>query len=432
MKENFHEVIKTKSDKELEIISKDYVFYSQEERYLALQELEARNGLSKELQISKKNIELEKEVEEDEQKPNHGIKFSDLLPQKKYLFTPVLIYANVFVFLLMLLFGVNLFAPSIEALVKWGGNIRVLTINAQEWRLFSSVFLHGGILHLLFNMYALLYVGSLLEKVIGKSKFIFAYLVCGIAASTSSLIINDNVVSVGASGAIFGLFGVLLMSVRSKKLTLPNISIEKLLLNVSVFVGYNIFVGFSKSGIDNAAHIGGLFCGIMIGMFYVLILKEKIRPIPTYIILTLALGAFTTLAITNISDKLGEYDRTMKEFAVNEQKALWMYQVNFDNLTDNQKEHYKNRLSKEGINIWEQNIALLETIKNNGYDYDRLLVKQIDMFIEYANLRKKSCNIMIELLETDTSEIYQKLTEIHIQIKSKTNEIREFIKENFN
>ena len=426
MRANFQEIIKQKTDKELEIIAKDYVFYSEKERIIALNELESRNSLTEELIASKKDIEDSKEMEEETKMPTHKIDFKNLFPQDNYLFTPLLIYTNIFIFLLMVLFGMNVFAPSIDTLVQWGGNIRYLTINGQFWRLFTSVFLHWGILHLLFNMYALLYIGSILEKVIGKNKFVFAYLIAGIAASVSSIMMNENVVSAGASGAIFGLFGVLFPLLVSKKNDLPDISVKNLLLNTSVFVAYNIMIGFSKSGIDNAAHIGGLFTGIIIGYSFCLIAKGKIRSILTYVILVVTLGIFSTLVITNVSDKFGEYDKALKEFGLNEQKALWMYKVDWDNIADSQLISYKDKLTKEGVDIWEENIILLEKIKNN--DYDKQNVQLIDMLIDYSISRKKSCELMIEGFEKDSLEIEQKLLEIHIDIENKVQEIKDFNK----
>ena len=426
MKENFHEIVKQKTDKELEIIAKDYVFYSEEEQLIALNELESRNRLTEELLISKKDIEYSKEMEEDAKKPTYKIELKDLYPQNNYLCTPLLIYSNIFVFILMVLFGTNVFTPSIDSLIQWGGNIRYLTINGQFWRLFTSVFLHGGILHLVFNMYALLYVGSILENVIGRNKFIFAYLISGIAASVSSLMIHENVVSVGASGAIFGLFGVLLPLLGSKEFNFPNISVKNLLSNVSVFVLYNIMIGFTKSGIDNAAHIGGLFTGVIIGVFYSMIVKKKIRPIFIYVALILTLCAFSTLVVTNVSDKIGKYERTLKEFDSNEQKALWMYKVDWDNISDSQLTSYKDKIMKEGVDIWEENIFLLENIKND--DYDERYIQLIDMLVDYSILRKKSCELMIEFLGENSSENEQKLEKIHMDIENKVKEIKYFNK----
>ena len=359
-------------------------------------------------------------MEEDNKKPTHIIRFKDLVPQKNYSFTPLFIYANVFVFLLMLLFGMNVFSPSTDILVKWGGNIRYLTINGQLWRLFTCVFLHGGILHLIFNMFALLYVGSLLEKVIGKNKYIFAYAICGIAASISSLMMHENVVSVGASGAIFGLFGVLLPLLISKKINFPNISVDKLLLNISLFVLYNIVAGFNKSGIDNAAHIGGLFTGVIIGILYSIAAMEKIKPILAYTILFLSFCIFSVVVITNVSDKYGDYYRAIREFAENEQKTLWMGEQN----KGAQISFYKDKLTKEGIDIWQRNISLLENLKNN--DYEEQLVKFVDMLIDYSILRKKSCELKLESLENNSPEINQKLVEINQQIQRKLKDLEEF------
>ena len=328
MKVNFQEIVKQKTDKELEIISKDYVFYSEEEQLIALNELESRGSLTKELLISKKDIEYSKEMEEDEKKPTHKIRFKDLFPQENYLFTPLLIYVNIFIFILMFLFGMDVLSPNTDILVKWGGNIRIFTINGQIWRLFTCIFLHCGILHLFFNMCALLYVGSILEKAIGRNKYIFAYVICGIAASISSLMMHENIVSVGASGAIFGLFGVLLPLLSSKKINFPEISVNKLLLTASLFVVYNIMAGFNKTGIDNAAHIGGLFTGIIIGIVYSTITTEKNRTILAYIFFSLSLCIFSTLVITNVTNKYGEFYKVLKEFAVNEQKTLWMSEKN--------------------------------------------------------------------------------------------------------
>ena len=422
MKANFQETVKQKTDKELETIAKDYVFYSEEERLIALNELESRNNLPKELLISKKDIEYSQEMEEDAKKPTHRIKFKDLYPQKDYLFTPLIIYMNIFVFILMALSGVNVFETRIDTLVQWGGNIRYLTINGQVWRLFTSLFLHGGILHLVFNMFALLYVGSILEKVIGKNKFIFAYSISGIAASVSSLMMHENVVSVGASGAIFGLFGVLIPLLDSKKFNFPNISVRKMLLYNSFFVLYSISSGFGKSGIDNAAHIGGLFAGLIIGYFYCMTVTEKIRPVTIYVILVLILGIFSTLVITNVSDKYGEIYSVMKEFAVNEQNALLLDK---ENMAGSPISAYKDKYTKES-DIWGKNIGLLEKIKNN--DYDERYAQLIDMLIDYSTLRKKRCELLIESLENNSSEINQKLEKLRIDIENKLKAIRDFNK----
>jgi len=323
---NFQETVKQKTDWELEIISKDYVFYSEDERLVALNELETRGRITKELSGTKKDLELEKEIEEDEKKPSYKISFKDLFPQKNYIFTPVLIYVNVLIFIVMMLFGQNLSKPDIA--VQWGGNIRHLSINGQIWRLFTSIFLHSGFIHLAFNMFALLYVGSLLEKILGKKQFIFAYVISGIGASVSSLMMHENIVSIGASGAIFGLFGLLFPILGKKEGRLLNISIDKMMFYCSAFLLDSIISGFTNSGIDNAAHVGGLLSGIIVGLFYSLMMNHKIRPMPILTTITLILGIFSTIIITKVSDKTGDFNRALKVFLSNEQKASQVYRIN--------------------------------------------------------------------------------------------------------
>jgi len=429
MKINFRETIKQQSDEELEIISRDYVFYSEEERLLALNELESRTGLTEKLLAEKEDIEDSKKQEEEAavEIPSHEVELADLLPQKGYLFTPVLIYVNVFVFILMVLSGVNAFTPDLESLAQWGGNIRHLTINGQVWRLLTCTFLHSGIIHLALNMGALLYAGSLLEKTIGKNKFIFAYLASGIVASTSSLMIHENVVSVGASGAVFGVYGVLLALFIYKGYDFPNISVSKMLAVVSVFVIHNISVGFRESGIDNAAHIGGLIAGIIVGFFYSIVAKGKIRPNLTYKILTSAFLIFSISVMVTVPDKIREYNRAISMFLVNEQRALWMYnddtslwlffECGAHIIPNSQLMDYRNRLEVECVDIWRNNIMLLEETRNKGFNEE--ITKFIGMLIDYSILRRRTCELMRELLRTNSSEVREDLKNMYIQIENK-------------
>lgn len=132
------------------------------------------------------------------------------LPRRHYLITPLLIAANVLVFIIMVASGVSVIEPSTTDLLNWGGNLRALTLDGQWWRLFTCMFLHGGIIHLAFNMYALLYIGILLEPRLGSFRFGFGYLCTGIVSSMASAFWHEATVSVGASGAIFGLYGIFL------------------------------------------------------------------------------------------------------------------------------------------------------------------------------------------------------------------------------
>lgn len=180
--------------------------------------------------------------------------------------TQVIFGANVAVFLAMMLAGVSMLSnPSGPDLVRWGANFGPLTVSGQWWRLLTCVFIHGGLLHIAFNMWCLWDLGRLAESVYGHWTFAVVYLICGVASSLVSLAWNPGVLSVGASGAIFGIAGALIASFYLGEFSLPRAAISGTLRSVVVFVGYNLFFGAVIARTDNAAHIGGLVMGLILG-----------------------------------------------------------------------------------------------------------------------------------------------------------------------
>lgn len=182
----------------------------------------------------------------------------------KFQVTAFIIAINMLVFLLMVFSGVGFLSFPAPDLVTWGGNIRPLTTGGQWWRLLTSAFVHGGLMHLLLNMYGLFFAAIFVEPVLGKIHYALVYLFCGLAASVASIWWHDNIVAVGASGAIFGLYGVLIALVTTNKLGIRKK--KGLLIFSLVFVGINLLSGL-RGDIDNAAHIGGLAAGILLGYF---------------------------------------------------------------------------------------------------------------------------------------------------------------------
>lgn len=129
----------------------------------------------------------------------------------------------------------------------------------EYWRILTVALTHGGIAHLFFNMYALLLLGNTLEEAIGRKKFLAIFILSQIGASLASLYANpENQPSVGASGAIFGLFGA--MAVLSKKFGFQDKSIYAI-------IGINFAIGFILPGIDWQAHLGGLITGVAVSLF---------------------------------------------------------------------------------------------------------------------------------------------------------------------
>lgn len=206
--------------------------------------------------------------------PQKNSIFSLLKINRNYFYTPLIIYLNIAVFLIMAVSGVNPVSPSSESLIKWGGNIRNLTLDGQYWRLLTSTFLHGGLLHLLFNMYALLNIGAIVEIIFGKHRFFLVYVSSGIIASLLSIVFHDNAVSVGASGAIFGIYGLFLSLLVFKALNIPAEIRKSLISSIMFFIVFNLAFGFSIKVIDNAAHIGGLVSGFLLGSVYIPALRK--------------------------------------------------------------------------------------------------------------------------------------------------------------
>lgn len=176
-----------------------------------------------------------------------------------------LIAANIIVLLAMAVAGANLFSPGIEAMVRWGANFAPATTDGEWYRLFTSMFLHFGLLHIAFNMWALYDSGRLTERLYGNAPFLAIYLVGGLMGSLVSLYWNRLVVSAGASGAVFAVYGALLAYVLLHRKMVPQENLKKIRTSTAVFIMYSLFYGFTHEGIDNAAHIGGLAGGLLMG-----------------------------------------------------------------------------------------------------------------------------------------------------------------------
>ncbi len=184
--------------------------------------------------------------------------------------TPLLIGLCVAIFLAMVASGVSIVSPTAAQLYNWGGNLGVsVALEGQPWRLLSSVFLHAGIIHLAFNMWVLLSIGRLVERLYGASVFTMLYLIAGIGGALASSWWHPLTVGVGASGAIFGLFGALLAFLWRRGKGVPAHALRPLRANTLAFVFYNGLFGLAVPGIDNAAHLGGLVTGFLAGLLLI-------------------------------------------------------------------------------------------------------------------------------------------------------------------
>jgi len=145
--------------------------------------------------------------------------------------------------------------------------------------LITYMFVHGGILHIAFNMWCLWNLGALCESLYGPWTYAGVYLITGVGAGVASVAWNPFVASVGASGAIFGLAGALIASFYLGEFNLPSIAIRGTLRSLLIFAAFNIFFGTVMSGVDNAAHFGGLGVGLILGALIAKLAPQRDQPV---------------------------------------------------------------------------------------------------------------------------------------------------------
>ena len=170
--------------------------------------------------------------------------------------TYTLIGINLAVFLVQFTVGINAVAGDYG---MWPVGIAV---GGEWWRLVTAAFLHGSFLHIAFNMYVLFALGPTLERILGHSRYLILYVLAAIGGGVASYVFSDmRTVSVGASGAIFGLMGALVVAGRRLRYDVTQ---------VLVLLGINVVIGFIASGVDWRAHLGGLVTGALVAAIMVL------------------------------------------------------------------------------------------------------------------------------------------------------------------
>ncbi len=208
-------------------------------------------------------INVTKDINEKTERENR--QYEKTFSTKKIYLTQIIMSLCVIGFMITILYGGldTLVDAATSTLTKLGANNIQYLQNKEVWRLITYMFLHGSLLHLLVNMYSLYIIGSQIETYYGKAKFIIIYLVSGICGGLLSAIgIGGGTISVGASGAIFGLLGALAYFGYHYRLFLGNVLKNQIIPVICL----NLLIGFMLPGIDNFCHIGGLISGIFIAM----------------------------------------------------------------------------------------------------------------------------------------------------------------------
>jgi rhomboid protease GluP len=324
-----------------------------------------------------------------------------------------IIAINVVVFILMVIDGAEIFTVTNGLVhIKWGSNVTALTLSGDWWRLITSTFIHFGIIHLAMNMYALYAAGVYLEPMLGKTKYIAAYLCTGIIGGIVSLWWHtEGINGAGASGAIFGLYGVFLALLFTN--LIPKQVRSALLQSIGIFVVFNIVYGM-RSGIDNAAHIGGLLSGMLIGFIFYLELSGRIniRKSGAAVLITILTVAGTWYFLTNYKSDVVRVDQLQKEFFVLQDSAL-------NSLSEIEKlngAEQKEKLVNVTLPIWKKNLENLnemETLKMNApmKAEQQEFKKYVQLRIEETELLIKAADAPPGTYDNEIKQIGEKISE---------------------
>ena len=391
-----------------------------------------------------------------------------LIPRQGYLVTPLLVYVNVLLFLLMVFSGVDAIDPSVDDLLAWGGNARLYTLDGQWWRLFSSVFEHAGFAHLLVNMTTLMTVGILAEPYLGKLRFLTAYLLTGLVASLASLWWHYTEVAVGASGAIFGIFGVFIAMLTTDVVEKP--VRRTLLVNLVIFVAINLL--YKEDGVDGAAHVGGFVSGFIIGYAYVpsLALDEPFQSrLKAVVLLLLTFIPTAVIFYHKMPNDMPKWYKAMESFESMDALALEVYpntyyggsdgetldeedmdftQAQLDSMArilepylseeeraelaqdstfgeeeeyvdpktpEEKKEELLAQINDRGIYYWEESVALLKEVES--YDISDELLEYNKKLMRYAKLRLETYHLMYQDIYQDSKENRPKIDSLEMEIE---------------
>ena len=421
MENSYAAVAFNKEDNQLLEILKEHAAYEPEAIWAVIAEIERRNLQAPNLERIKQETLQNLSQREQQSSPEPigptslADKFKDFwsffVPRRHYFVTPILVNANIVVFVLLALAGMHVLSPAGEDLVNAGANFGPYTLTGEPWRLFTSMFLHIGIIHLLVNMYALVSVGGSLETLVGRKQFITAYVLCGLAGSLASLWWDQQRISAGASGAIFGMFGMFMtMVLLERRMTWA----EKkgMVYNMLGVIALNLVFGL-QGGIDNAAHTGGLVLGIAYGA--VLMLRSGRYFTQHYnlggsiatvaVMLVVFVGLYLQIPTEN-----ARYLTMLDRFGERETTAMGvMKEMELDaSLISGGK--YLPGL-EQGIALWDESIKELITLQELP-ELGGQQAKEVEILLNYTQLRKTSYTMMRDDIRSNKPWMHERQQQV--------------------
>lgn len=266
-------------------------------------------------------------------------------------------------------------SPTAEQLLMWGGNAASEVQRGEWWRLLSATFLHNGLVHLLMNMVGLVTAGVMVERIYGRPLFGLIYVGAGLCGSALSLHFSaQTAVSVGASGAVFGVTGALLVAVLQHRERLPASFGRDTIMGVGTFIFYALVQGFAKEGVDNAAHVGGLLGGALLAWM----LPERFdlehyrRTWRKAALLALAVAVVLVAGLT-LSAPAARIDQVARvQYQKNLERAAAAFDKQIAALAEEEKAVKEGRVTARELDVrsrtvhapaWREVVALVEAVQ---------------------------------------------------------------------
>jgi rhomboid protease GluP len=333
--------------------------------------------------------------------------------------TPLLIAANVAVFAIMVALGVKVLGGRAEEYLRFGANFAPLTTGGEWWRLFACTFIHFGIVHLAFNLWALWDSGRLTERLFGNAWFAALYLFAGLCGSSVSMLWNQAVISGGASGAVFGVFGALLAYMTVQRGSIPPQTLNHLRVSTSTFVVYSLFYGFVQSGIDNAAHVGGLAGGFVMGLILARPLAEPrrtrgqtLRAILAVLLaaVTLPTAALLTPDTSRVYREARALQKEIETFSAEERRLQAAFMVVTEQSRKNNLDAAATlaQLQSTILPAWDAAVARFARVEIDAGAPAR---KDYELLLRYATARRDGMRAVADYLATNNPAYERTITE---------------------
>jgi rhomboid protease GluP len=319
--------------------------------------------------------------------------------------TPWVTYAiiaiNALVWVWTLVNGASILNTPAEKLLVWGGNAASEVQRGEWWRLVTATFLHSGMMHILMNMIGLVGAGITVERIYGHRLYCLIYLGSGLIGSALSLHFSaQHAVSVGASGAVFGVTGAMLVGVFQHRDKLPKAFGKQTVSSIGFFILYALMQGFTHKGIDNAAHIGGLIGGCLLA--YVLPerfdMEHFVRTLKNRAVAGIALSILATVGLAAIAPTATIDQKRVFEGALAFQKGL----AGFDSaLKAIQKEHEAKQAGKiSARELDERGRSIYSPMfKTVLQDLSQAYLSPTDPRLPILNETKLITEVLLELIE---------------------------------